>query len=131
MAKTIKVEKGKKDTDPLKQPVANTEVVSWKIKSIDNDETLSVVTSPDPYLIINATATPGSDYLDVIINVLSPGTYTHEVPYHVFVAKGGRTVAEAGGYLVIDTIGPPTPPKCRPEDEDERGGGDRQRKDRD
>jgi hypothetical protein len=130
MKKDIKVDRVNKKTDSPNKRVATGDDVDWKISSIGTNERLVLNSS-----LINATGTVGSDTLTVTIPVVG-------VPYTLNYGIGVQTVPPlpalpsspvpvASDKLVIDTIGPPTPPKYCPEDEDERGRGDRQRKNRD
>ncbi len=91
--------------------------VSWEIDSLKNDEQLGVESS-DPAVPFSILTNKGDSTTDNIILTYT-GTLPHQVPYSTYVYNGSRK-DQSSGYLVIDTIGPPTYPLKDPQD---HGGG--------
>jgi len=116
--KKIDVDRTGKKTKPPGLHIVTLEQVEWKITSINPVETL-VLTSSDVKFLINASGGPGSDTVTVIIpSPVAPVVFPYTLTYTISVQNSSPPV-DVTDSLVIDTIGPPTPPKYRPEDEDE------------
>ncbi len=117
--KKINVDRKNKKTNSPNLSVATGDEVTWTISSIGTDERLVLNSS-----LINATGTVGSDTLTVTIPVvgvpypLNYGISVQTVP--PLPALPSSPVLVANDKLVIDTIGPPTPPKHCLEDKKDR-----------
>ncbi|HTG32210.1 MAG TPA: hypothetical protein VLB76_04715 [Thermoanaerobaculia bacterium] len=119
MLKNIKVAKVKGFINPPSQPISSGDLVTWEIDEIKSSEAL-VAKSTDPNLSFDLKGAAGNKTLKATLTYRPPTSVipTYEVPYSLYIDNGSLT-AVSGGYLVIDTIGPPTGPSFRPHDEDE------------
>ncbi len=119
MLKNIKVVKVKGIINPPSQPVSSGDLVTWEIDEIKGGEAL-VAKSTDPNLSFDLKGAAGVKTLKATLTYSPPTSVrsTYDVPYSLYIDNGTLT-SVSGGYLVIDTIGPPTGPSFRPHDEDE------------